>query len=285
MRIKSSHIAILLSIAALAVSLYTFFAPQTEQSDYAARMEALEAQNQALQARIDALTGQIESPALGTAALTAAGWTDGRGADITLTLTPDAYADGDTAAFRALLGGAVVAEADCQWNGSAFTAVLPVPAGNGYTYTVTTGGVTHIVSSPDSPVYPELVDLADALSAYCNMILGDWYVRDEVLTLETGYVHIQTPQLGGDSVTCVSARAVLKNDGAVLGSSEIPLAPGECGGSYECALTDLTLSLPTLEEGQQADLWLEAELSSGQILTTCAGTWYAMPGGWSMAAG
>lgn len=282
MRIKIAHIALLIAIVALAVSLFTAVQVSTDDTD--ALIDALMAQNQQLQAQIDALTGQsddVQTDVFYTAEL----WADGRGADLSLTLTLPEDPAGAAVTVEALLGEEVIAQAACQPGSDGYTALLSVPAANGYTYTMTIGAQVFHLASPENPVYPELVNLADSLSSYCNLIVGEWYVRDEVLTLETCYAQVQTPQLGSEGVSCVEVRAVLKNGDAVLGTRVLDLVPGEGIGSYECQATNVTLDLPKLEEGQQADLWIEATLSNGQVLSSCAATWYAMRSGYSMAAG
>ena len=283
MRIRFVHIALLLSITALVLSLGTAW--QVRDADYTDQINDLILQNQALQARLDALTGEKSGPALGTAALTAAAWSDGSGADIVLTLDPVCEQAGDPARLRVQLGTQTVTETQCRWDGRVYTAALAVPAGNGYTYTVTIGSDAQTITSPEDPVYPELVYLSDSLSAYCNLVVSDWYVRDNALTLGPCYAHIQTPLLGADGdLRCTEARLVLKNGDAVLASVPITLTEGG-SGSFESEVTGAAFALPALEHGEQMDLWLEATLCDGRSLTACAATWYAMPGGFSMAAG
>lgn len=284
MRIKTAHIALVLSILALAVSLFT--AVQVSNNDDDALIDALMAQNQALQSQIDVLTEQSAAPELGTTSLSAATWSDSQGADVTLTFQPQTHRDEDTVLLRVMQGETPVAEVSCQWDGTVYTATAQVPAGNGYTYALVIGEEVHTLASPEDPQYPELVYLSDALSAYCNLVVGDWFVRDGVLTLETSFAHIQTPQLGDTgTLQCTGARLVMKNGDTALAEFPIAPAPGEGDGSYECEVTAATFTLPELAEGEQVDLWLEATLSDGQVLTTCAATWYAMRSGFTMAAG
>lgn len=286
MRIKLAHIALILSILALAVSLFT--AVQVSRNDDDALIDALMAQNQQLQAQIDALAGgqssHISDPETVTGTtLTAISWADGSGADVILTLEDTADTE---AALRVMLGSNVITEVPCFWDGTVLTATASVPADNGYTYSLILGSEAKTLASPDNPVYPELVYLADALTAYCNLVVGEWYVRDDMLTLEACYAHIHTPQLGSSTEAYTAVRIVLKHGDEVLAEEAISPAETEEGsGSYTCEVTDIVFALPDLPEGDQVDLWLEATLSSGQVLTSCAATWYAMPGGFSMAAG
>ena len=292
MRIKAAHIALILSILALAVSLFT--AVQVSQNDNDALIDALMAQNQSLQEQIDALGGQSsqngQSPAVPGAAelpdgltLTAAPLADGSGADVHLVL--DAGTGSDVR-LRVMLGSEVITEAPCVSDGSSWMATARVPADNGYTYSVVIDDQAITLASPEDPVYPELVYLADALSAYCTLVIGDSDVRDHVLTVETAYVHIHTPQLGsGSALTCTQARLVLKNGDSELAASPVTPVPAEEAGSYTCDVLNAAFILPPLAEGEAVDLYLEVTLSDGQVLTHCAATWYAVPGGFSMAAG
>lgn len=286
MRIKSAHIALILSILAMAVSLFT--AVQVSRNDNAALIDALMAQNQQLQAQVDALAGQSpdapgQTNPLSGVTLTAVGWADGSGADVILTLDPEQAPEGDVL-LRVTLGSAVITEAPCFFDGSVLTASAAVPAENGYTYTLVIGSEARTLASAENPAYPELVYLADSLSAYCNLVVGEWFIKDDMLTLQSCYAHVHTSQLSGSAEAYTQVRIALKHGDEVL--AEEAISPVEEGsGSFACAVSDVVFALPDLPEGDQVDLWLEASLPSGQVLTHCAATWYAMHGGFSMAAG
>lgn len=290
MRIKLPHIALILAILALAVSLFT--AVQVSRNNNDALIDALMAQTQQLQAQLDALSNQtpvtpdipVGDSTITEITLTAAPWQDNRGADVTLTTAAENAPDGD-ALLRVMLGSTVITEVPCHWDGTALTATVSLDAANGYIYSLVVDSEAKILASPDAPVYPELVYLSDALSAYCNLIVGDWYVRENTLTLETGYATIHTSQLNADDEAYTQVRLVLKRGEEVL--AECPISPVETDepGSFACSISSAAFPLPVMAEGEQMDLWLEATLTSGQILSTCAATWYAMPGGFSMAAG
>lgn len=290
MRIKLPHIALILAILALAVSLFT--AVQVSRNNNDALIDALMAQTQQLQAQLDALSDQtpvtpdipVGDSTITEITLTAAPWQDNRGADVTLTAAAENAPDGD-ALLRVMLGSTVITEVPCHWDGTALTATVSLDAANGYIYSLVVDSEAKTLASPDAPAYPELVYLSDALSAYCNLIVGDWYVRESTLTLETGYATIHTPQLTADDEAYTQVRLVLKRGEEVL--AECPISPVETDepGSFACSISSAAFPLPIMAEGEQMDLWLEATLTSGQILSTCAATWYAMPGGFSMAAG
>lgn len=285
MKIKAAHIALLLSVLALAVSLYT--AVQVTNNDTDALIDALMAQNQRLQEQIDALGGQGTVTPENTdlpqgLTLRANPLPDGSGADVTMVLND---LEADDVRLRVMLGSAVITEAPCVSDGNLLMATARIPADNGYTYSIVIDSESITLASPDEPAYPELVYLADALSAYCTLVIGESDVRDHVLTLETGYVHIHTPQLGGQALTCTRTRLVLKNGASELAEISVTPVPAEELGSYTCDVRNAAFKLPPLAEGEAVDLFLETVLSDGQVLTHCAATWYAVNGGFSMAAG
>ena len=288
MRIKIAHIALVLSIAALALSLFT--AVQVSQNSDAALIDALMEQNDQLQAQIDALTqsGSIILPEATTpatpvsATLSAEMWDNGKGADVTLTMEDP----GEPALLRIMLDDEVVTEVSCQPDGDRLTASVRVLAANGYSYILVIGSEARTLASPEEPAYPELVYLTDALSAYCNLVVGEWSHRNGFLTLQTCYAQVQTPRFSdNDALTCEKAFLVLKRQDTLLAQYPIPLLPGDGAGSYETTVNNATFKLPQMEVGQQVDLWLEVTLSDGQALRHCAATWFATTAGISMVAG
>ena len=279
MRIKTAHIALFLSVIALAVSLFN--GVQISRGSDEALIQALMAQNAALQAQIDALTSQADSDPEAVPTLTAVPWADGTGADVTLMVETDA----ESALLRVMVGGEFLTEAPCRRSGSLLTATVQVPSGNGYTYSMVIGSEATTLASPANPVYPELVFLADALSAYCNLVVGEWFVGDDALTLNTCYAQVQTPLLRDAPLTCDQVDLALKIGHEVVSRVDVTVFLTENGAALDGQITGVVLPLPALEDGQEVELWLEARLSDGRILDCCAATWYAMHGGFSMAAG
>lgn len=287
MRIKLSHIALVLSIIALLISLFT--AVQVSQNSDAALIDALMEQNEQLQAQIDALNGGVSpesdvtvTPVPANATLSAQMWEDGKGADVTLTLDGTS----EPSLLRVMLGDEVVTEVSCQSDGDQLTATVRLIAANGYSYAVVIGSEARTLASPEDPAYPELVYLADALSAYCNLVVGEWYARGGFLTLVSSYVQVQAPQFGtGGALSCTNARLVLKSGDTPIAEYPLTLEQGDGTGSYESVVNNATFKLPAMDASQQVDLWLEATLSDGQVLTHNAATWYATAGSFSMVAG
>ena len=212
----------------------------------------------------------------------------------TAVLRNDGYADviltGDQQLKDAVLtimeGETELAQVTCTAEGDAYTATATVIPANGLTYILTQGSETRTLASPAGSDWTLIVNLADSLSAYCNMIPGDWIIVDNQLTLDSCHIHIQTPVLSATEPPATQeARVILKHRGDALNVISIVLEPGEGPASYEGSLMDLTMDLPALEEGESVDLWLEAVLEDGQLVSTCGGTWTVVSEGWEMSAG
>ena len=243
-----------------------------------------EAQIADLEEQLSGITVEAEAserPADSSIALTAVLRNDGF-ADVILT--------GDQQLQDAVLtimdGETELAQAACTAEGDVYTATAAVIPANGLTYILTQGSETRTLASPAGGDWPLMVNLADSLSAYCNMVPGDWIIIDSQLTLDTCHIQIQTPVLSAaEPPATQEARLILKHRGDPLNVISIVLEPGEGPASYEGSLMDLTMDLPALEEGECVDLWLEAVLEDGQLISTCGGTWTVVSEGWEMSAG
>lgn len=289
-----SVIALILALVSIAISAFAVMKLQ-RIPDYETQLAALTAQNQALQARLDELTiPETQAPATAQVAstnLSARPWDDGQGADVTLTLTPAGYTEGDTALFQVYLGQEQAAKLVCVWDGAAYTATAQLPAANGYTYTCTLTGAdgtqeTTTLASPENPVSTELVYLGDALRTYCNLVPEDWTAADGTLTISACHIQVQLPQLSvSDSLSCESAKLVLCRGAEALESLDVTLAPGEGSRSYEASAENTAFSLPELVDGDDLELWLEVTLSDGQDLSVCGGSWFFAEGQLQMVAG
>ena len=188
--------------------------------------------------------------------------------------------------LKILVHDAVAAEALCQWDGAAYCAQAVLAPTNDCTYTLSMGGNEYVLASPSNGAYPDLVNLQDSLSSYCNLVLGDWIAESGRLTLDTCHLQVQAPRLG--DVTLPEKQEVriqLRHRGDLVEGVNAELPRGEGAASYEGDLQGLSLTLPVLEDGDEVDLWMEATLADGQMVSVCAGTWTRDAGGWDMAAG
>ena len=276
-----SAAALVLALAALGASAFLWGRTVQYEKDLAAMNFLVED----LRGKVAALTAQADILGLGDTTLNAVRRTDGR-ADVTFTFRPaDPAARGDVA-LKILINDAVAAQEACRWNGEVYSVTVTMDAANGCTYILVLDGTETVLASPSYGAYPHLVNLADAMSAYCNLILGDWIVLGNRLTLDACHIQVQAPMLDAAQVSATQeARIMLKHNGDLLESLVVTLAPGEGSASFEGTLSDVSLPLPTLPQGEEVSLWLEAVLFDGQVVSACAATWTAVPGGWEIAVG
>lgn len=218
--------------------------------------------------------------------LTASTWSSPNGATVHLSATPVAYDDGQSAIFLVRLEGDEVAAADCQWNGSCYTASLDLNAEDGYCYyvlmTASDGNTAEIpVNLPAEPVNEALINMADALNTYCTLVISSTASADGRLTVQEGTATVQTPRItdDGQTITCSEVRLVLSNGGADVDSTPLTLEPDATAGVYTLALSNVSLTIPTgLEEDAELRLRLDVTLSNGQFLTAPGATLYYYDG-------
>ena len=237
-----------------------------------------------LNREVAGLSGRPADLSLGEITLTARLRNDGL-AEVSFTLTPS-HAPEAEASLKILTGDAVAAEAPCQWDGDAYCAQAELIPANDCTYVLTLGGTEYLLASPTNGAYPDLVNLADSLSAYCNLILGDWIVEGGLLTVDVCHLHVQAPRLGIlDLPLSQEAHIHLKHRGDLLDSAIVYVQQGEGAASYESTIHQLSLAVPALAEDDEVEMWMEAILPDGQLVSVCAGTWTFTADGWTMAAG
>lgn len=244
-------------------------------------------QLQAMQERLVLLeTGSVADWALDGRPLT-----QGSGAEITLTVTPTAYREGQMALLRVLLEDRSIAELYCDWDGTAYTARVELDAADGYSYhlilSTPEGSVEHLeLNSPEKPVKPQLVYLYSSLSALCMLNVYEWHIADEALTLDAGTAEVQLPTLTatGEAASCTGADLVLMLEGRELERRELNVPQAEEEGIF-MHIDGISFSMPELEEGSQLELWLEVTLSDGQVLTHIGSSWYLFEGELIQAVG
>lgn len=213
-------------------------------------------------------------------------WDTGDGATVTVTATPAAYTEGQSADLVVWLNGVEVEKAPFQWDGSVYTAQVELKAADGYTFlcalSYPDGTQREIVL--DSPEMDALVFLESNLTAFLNLVVQDWIVENDTLILEAGYAYVQLPRLS-DSLSVSSAQLVLNLNGQELTRQSLSLVLTSDGTAWEQVLVGTGFSLPELGTDDQLDLWLEAELTDGQQLSTTGGSWFYTDGELVMAVG
>ena len=142
-----------------------------------------------------------------------------------------------------------------------------------------------VISSPEAPLYEACVHLQTALSAYCNLIVGEASQDGNVLVLDTAFVQVQLPRIGGRAVTCSTSDLVLRMGEEELQRVPLQIPPGETEGSYELMLADVRFPVPDEMGDQSLELWLEVALSDGQALSYNGCSWSLHDGVLALAAG
>ena len=285
-----SVIALVLAIAALAVSLLAYTKPAPETLDCSAEIEALREHNALLQSQLDALTGQLSGTSVGGGLdhwdLALTPWETGTGASVTLTAAPVSFEEGMTAALSVRLSSKEVSNTPCTWDGEAFTATVELAAEDGYGYyliLVDASGTKQqfALTSPENPVSDIPVYLASALESYCNLMVDSWYDAEGMLTISLAYAQAQLPRLsaGGTMPTIQSAQLQLYYNGEPYSTRSITLEDGLGEGAYELTIAGAVLEMPEMAEDEYLDLYLQITLSDGQVITALGASWYCNAGG------
>ncbi len=238
-----------------------------------------------------------ETPAAGLlelsgSTLTATTWSSPNGATVHLTATPAAYTKGQTAQFVIRLAEEEVKRADCQWDGTAYTASADLNGADGYSYYVVLtgadGSTAEIpVNTPTAPTDETLINMASSLESMCSIIVDSSAYEQNRLTLTGGTVVVMPPAIynGGQPITWSAGALSLSLDGNEISRTELALpAPGS-DGSYALALSQIRFDLPALEDEQQLTIDLHVTFSNGQTLSAPGGVWFFSAGSLMMAVG
>lgn len=206
-------------------------------------------------------------------------WSSPNGATVHITATPVSYTEGMTADFVVRLEGADVITVPCQWDGAAFTGSAELNAEDGYCYYVILSSDGHTyevaVNTPTEPTDETLVNMATALNTYCNLLIEGSESDGSQLTITSGTVQIQPPQIRNDgkAVTCAEAALVLTFNGEEVGRKALDLPAADDTGAYEVPISGVAFDIPEMEDDNQLNLRLDVKLSNGYILTDANGTW------------
>lgn len=278
-------VAVIFALASLASAAFTYNSANRTLAEYNTQLDILTAQNESLRAQLDALAIQQEDIRVPVDMeawdLSASPWENSAGADVTLTVVPTQYREDICAQLQIYLDGELAADIPCQWDGAEYTATAALPAANDYYYLFILGD-THFELN-DAAV----INLADSLAAYCNLVIDGWQVEGNILTLTGYYSQVQLPAIvpNGLDLTVQDAALVLRCGGEEVSRQAVTLTDGEAPGSYEMNGPVPTLELPELSEGDVLELWLEVTVSDGQKLSGCGGSWVRTGDELQMAVG
>lgn len=274
-------LALVVALVAVGVSLFAVSTLNTLKAELDTRLTELELANAQLRLEQDASAGSPAAVELGDWSLEPRPWEDGTGADVVFVAAISGAPEANSVFLDVTLDGKDVATYPCSKNSMGYTATANLPAQNGYCYTCLIrnpdGTMSeHLLTSPEVPTDPLCIYLEDALSAYCNLLVEDWTLEGDVLTVVSAFTQAVVPQISADgSIPGVdSARLVLKLDDAQIGAEALSMTSGESSFSYEQDVTDIAFTLPELSDSSELGLWLEVTLTDGRTLSACGANWY-----------
>ncbi len=277
-------LALILCLLCLALTALVWLNADQAFKAQETRLTQLEKDLAALDAQLEQLeaAGELE---LKDYTLTAKAWTDGTGADVTLTAWPEAgWADMELTFVAETIdasGEVRTTNVLCHWDGEAYTATASLEASDLYTYYLSAGEGNWVpLAGSWGNRALDCVYLADSLTGYVTFELQSWAAEERVITLQQGFGIAQLPLFDsqGAGVTANGCAFVLKLEEAVLDTAVIQPTAGEAESSLEILAQGVTLTAPELSDGQQVELWLCLELSDGRTLET----WVC---GWTMNGG
>lgn len=281
-----SAIALLLAIVALLLSAFAVYQIRL-QPDPTRKLAALEEENKNLQEQLDTLAAQLtQQPAeIGLAdwALIPEVLTESNSARITFTAAPIELLEGMEARLVVHLNGKAAADVTCTLTEGSYCATVELPAANGYAYycmlTDADGNTEQIPLI--TPEYPDelLINLADSLNVYCTLFAEDFRYHEDALTVIGCQLALQLPRLSSDTGLDYerSQLVLVRNDNAES-SQTVVLEPAGTPGSLIQTLDEVTFTVPELEDGDLLELWLEAVLSDGTVITVSGASWFCEDG-------
>ena len=219
-------------------------------------------------------------------------WSSPNGATVNLSAVPSRHATDDTARFVVRLEGEEIASSPCAFDGTHYTASADLNAEDGYCYYVILASgdgeqLEVAVNTPAEPTNEALINMASALESYCNILVDGSNFSGGKLTITEGTAQIQLPRItnAGETVTCKEAVLSLQYNGEVVDKQTLKLGEADDDSRYEQDLSNVSFSLPAMEDDQQLTMALDVTLSNGQELSANGGTWYYSGGELLLAVG
>ena len=215
-------------------------------------------------------------------------WSSSNGATVTFTAQPRAYEKGQGASFVIRLDGKEVENVSCNWDGTYFTASVDLEAADGYEYECVffpvQGAGEHYTLSD---AYDSLVYMKRSLDAYCNLYISDFKEEGGKFTVTAGWASVQLPQLttAGTTIGFQKAQLVFMLNGETIETQDIDLPKGVGEVSYESSLSNISFTMPQMDDEYQLDLMLVVTLTDSTELTANGGSWFYNNNELKMAAG
>lgn len=279
-------------IAALALCATVIFSGCGKEPKADANATAPAQTTEATQATASAPAGSLAhvetEGSLQSWELTAQVWSSSNGATVTLTAQPRAYEKGQGASFVVRLEGKEVENVSCSWDGKYYTASADLEAADGYEFECVLfppQGVGEHYTLSDA--YDSLVYMKRSLDAYCNLYISDFKDADGKFTITAGWASVQLPQLttAGTAIDFQKAQLVFALNGETVETQDMDLPQGEGQGSYESSLSNISFTMPQMDDDYQLDLSLVVTLTNGEELTADGGSWFYNNNELKMAAG
>lgn len=279
-------------IAALALCATVIFSGCGKEPKADANATAPAQTTEATQATASAPAGSLAhveaEGSLQSWELTAQVWSSSNGATVTLTAQPRAYEKGQGASFVVRLEGKEVENVSCSWDGKYYTASADLEAADGYEFECVLfppQGVGEHYTLSDA--YDSLVYMKRSLDAYCNLYISDFKDADGKFTITAGWASVQLPQLttAGTAIGFQKAQLVFSLNGETVETQDVNLPQGEGQGSYESSLSNISFTMPQMDDDYQLDLSLVVTLTNGEELTADGGSWFYNNNELKMAAG
>ena len=284
---KSALIARVLALC-LAASALTGCSNKPAQSQVTTAPTEITQATQPTQPPVGSLAHVEAEGSLQAWELSAQVWSSSNGATVTLTAQPRAYEKGQGASLVVRLEGKEVENVSCNWDGNYFTASVDLEAADGYEYECVffpaQGAGEHYTLSD---AYDSLVYMKRSLDAYCNLYISDFKDADGKFTVTAGWASVQLPQLttAGTTIGFQKAQLVFTLNGETIETQDIDLPKGEGEGSYESSLSNISFTMPQMDDDYQLDLSLVVTLTNGEELTANGGSWFYNNNELKMAAG
>ena len=218
--------------------------------------------------------------------MSAAVWSSSNGATVSFKGHPRNYEEGQSASFVVRLEGETVENAYCNWDGNYYTASVDLEAADGYEYEfVLFSPLGAAENYTLSDAYDSLVYMKRALDAYCNLYISDFKEEGGKFVVTAGWASVQLPQLSNTPVSFQKAQLQFMLNGETIETKDIDLPKGEGEGSYETSLSDISFTIPKMDDDYQLDLMLTVTLTDGTELSSAGGSWFYNNGELKMAAG
>ena len=284
---KSALIARVLALC-LAASALTGCSNKPAQSQVTTAPTEITQATQPTQPPVGSLAHVESEGSLQAWELSAQVWSSSNGATVTLTAQPRAYEKGQGASLVVRLEGKEVENVSCNWDGNYFTASVDLEAADGYEYECVffpAQGVGEHYTLSDA--YDSLVYMKRSLDAYYNLYISDFKDADGKFTVTAGWASVQLPQLttAGTTIGFQKAQLVFTLNGETIETQDIDLPKGEGEGSYESSLSNISFTMPQMDDDYQLDLSLVVTLTNGEELTANGGSWFYNNNELKMAAG